>query len=781
MNKPATAADALQPTAEAAWVLTADGFDPLREHGVESRFAVSNGLFGVRAARGMTRGNPGGVPAATYVAGLFDTPGDSPGAPILFPVADWLQVRILLPTEPLVRHPSDVATHRMTLDMKRGALLSAFQGSRPPSPAGQALEISARTLRLVSLADRSLGLQLVELAFAIGDTDVTLEASCDGLDLGFFTERVEQDLGLWGVHSGRQAALAVSASLSVDEQDLSPASRGVLKTSWTWRCRPGQVARLARLVALVRTDAPADDAGRRASAKLADACRTGWRRVVADHEAAWSARWRVGDVKVEGDDKAQEALRFAVYHLSSAANPDDDRVSIGARALTGDDYHGHVFWDTEIYLLPFYTMTWPEAARALLMYRHRTLDGARLKAAAMGCRGALYAWESADTGEETTPLHAIGPDSMVVDILCGKQEQHISADVAYAVWQYWQATGDDVFLLDAGAEILFETARFWSSRAQLESDGCRHIRGVIGPDEYHETIDDNAFTNVMARWNMRRALDVASLLRESWPEQWKSISSKLDLDEAELSGWSLVADTIATGLDPKTGMFEQFEGFEHLERIDLRSYDGRLVPMDLVLGRARLRRSQVIKQADVVALLALLPGEFPGAAGLRNFEYYEPRCSHGSSLSRAMHGLAAARLGLTAMALRFFHETAAIDLSDTHVAIDGGIHIAALGGTWLTAVCGFAGLSMTADGPAVDPRLPAAWQSLSFSVQWHGRSLHIRIDQLERRIEVRLDAGYPITMRVSGQPHRILGGQMLQVDIGTPNGRAPGSRVAQQT
>jgi trehalose/maltose hydrolase-like predicted phosphorylase len=172
-----------------------------------------------------------------------------------------------------------------------------------------------------------------------------------------------------------------------------------------------------------------------------------------------------------------------------------------------------VFWDTEIFLLPFYVLTWPEAARALLMYRFRTLDAARAKAARMGWRGALYAWESADSGAETTPEQVIGPDRRVVDVLSGRQEQHISADVAYAVWQYWQATGDEAFLLDAGAEILLETARFWSSRAQPEADGSRHIRGVIGPDEYHEHIDDNAFTNVMARWNIRRALDVAALLR----------------------------------------------------------------------------------------------------------------------------------------------------------------------------------------------------------------------------------------------------------------------------
>jgi trehalose/maltose hydrolase-like predicted phosphorylase len=228
------------------------------------------------------------------------------------------------------------------------------------------------------------------------------------------------------------------------------------------------------MVAVVRRDSAGLNPGREGRDKLEVAQHLGWRGVLAEHEAAWTSRWRCSHVEVGGDAAAQQALRFAIYHLISAANPADERVSIGARALTGDDYHGHVFWDTEIFLLPFYILTWPEAARALLMYRFRTLDAARAKSARMGWRGALYAWESAETGAETTPERVVGPDRQIIDILCGREEQHISADVAYAVWQYWQATEDDKFLRDAGAEILLETGRFWASRAQMDADGYCH-------------------------------------------------------------------------------------------------------------------------------------------------------------------------------------------------------------------------------------------------------------------------------------------------------------------
>jgi trehalose/maltose hydrolase-like predicted phosphorylase len=750
---------ALEPTADPAWVLDTEGHDPLREGSLESRFAISNGFLGIRGARATTRGARWIVPPRTYVAGLFDTSGTEGAISGLVPAADWLQVRILLPGGPLVHHPGDVSSHRMTLDLRRGALLSA---SRLKTPELGMLRL--RTLRLVSLSERAAGLQLIQMEIEKGDIEITFETSFEGVNLGLVSEHLEQDLGVWRTHSsGKGLAMATASSLQIDGQKLPPNTLGPLKWSWTWTSRPEQVVCFERSVAVTRSDMEGADPGSAARDKLGISRHLGWRGVLAEHEAAWASRWQCSDVELDGDAAAQQALRFAVYHLSGAANPADERVSIGARALTGDDYHGHVFWDTEVYLLPFYTLTWPEAARALLMYRFRTLDGARAKAARMGWRGALYAWESADTGAETAPAEVIGPDRQVIPILCGKQEQHISADVAYAVWQYWQATGDEGFLLDAGAEILLETGRFWSSRAQPEADGRRHIRGVIGPDEYHEHIDDNAFTNVMARWNIRRALDVAALLRERWPECWARLSSRLGLDDAELKQWLNAADTMATGLDPKTGLFEQFAGFFALENIDLTHYAGRSVPMDVVLGRERTQRSQVIKQADVAALLGLLPEEFAGETGAKNFDYYEPRCGHGSSLSRAMHGMVAARLGRSEMALRYFQQTAAIDLADTHAAIDGGVHIAALGGIWMTAVFGFAGLSLQSNGIALDPQLPLNWRSLGFGVQWRGRHLRIKIVQGKQLIEATLEAGEAMTLIVSGQPHELRRDRTLRV------------------
>ena len=614
------------------------------------------------------------------------------------------------------------------------------------------------------MADRAIGLQLIQLDIEAGDEEIALEAGLDGAELGMVPEQLDQDLGVWRTrHSGKTLAMAVAASLWVDGRILPPAALGPLGWSWRWRAHPGQTVCFQRLVAVTRSDVEGQCSGRATRAGLECAEGLGWRGGVARHEAAWAERWMCSDVVVTGDPAAQRALRFALYHLNSAANPADECVSIGARGLTGADYLGHVFWDTEIFLLPFYTLTWPEAARAMLMYRFHTLDGARAKAARMGWRGALYAWESADTGAETTPEQVSGPDRQVIDVFSGRQEQHISADVAYAVWHYWLATADEGFLLDAGAEILLETARFWASRADLEADGRRHIRGVMGPDEYHGHVDDNAFTNVMARWTLHRGLEAAALLRERWPRRWEVLARRLGVDDVELAQWLEAADTLATGLDPATGLFEQFVGYFGLQEIDLAAYAGRSVPMDVVLGREQTAATQVVKQADVVALLALLPEAFAGQSGAANFRYYEPRCSHGSSLSSSLHGLAAARLGDTDMALRYFRQTAAIDLADTHVAIAGGVHMAALGGLWQTAVLGFAGLSLRDDGLALAPRLPPSWTGLDFSVQWRGRRLAVRISQGAQSVEVTLEVGEPMMMVILGASHRLSRDQPLSV------------------
>ena len=326
--------------------------------------------------------------------------------------------------------------------------------------------------------------------------------------------------------------------------------------------------------------------------------------------------------------------------------------------------------------------------------------------------------------------------------------------------QYWRATGDDDFFLCAGAEILLDTARFWASRAVAEADNRRHIRHVIGPDEYHEDVDDNAFTNVMARWNIARALEGVDLLRARWPDRAAALREKLALGDDELADWRDAVARIVVGLDPATGIYEQFAGFHALEPLDLAAYADRTVPIDVVIGRERTQRSQVVKQADVVALMALLPEEFPGAMAERNFRHYEPRCAHGSSLSSGFHALVAARLGDPEMALHFLRQTAALDLElDPNSA--GGVRIAGLGALWQSIILGFAGLDLMGDTLAIDPKMPPQWRSLSFRVRWRGRSVAIRV--AGSTVQVTQTNGEAMEMRIAGATRQLTAGAPLQV------------------
>jgi kojibiose phosphorylase len=280
----------------------------------------------------------------------------------------------------------------------------------------------------------------------------------------------------------------------------------------------------------------------------------------------------------------------------------------------------------------------------------------------------------------------IAPSGEVISVLNGDMEIHITADIAYAVWQYWQGTADDDFFTEYGAEIMLETARFWASRGAVEGDGRYHIRHVIGPDEYHENVDDNAFTNLMAAWNLRKGEETAEWLRRSHPDRWRELSDRLHLSDEEVASWLKVADSIFTIFDSSTLIYEQFAGYFQKDVIDLKKFEPRTAAMDVILGHERINQTNVVKQADVVIALYLLWDQFPADVRLANFHYYEPRTGHGSSLSPSMHALLAARLGEEALARQYLKQASEIDLGNNMGNAAGGVHAASIGGLWQAVV-----------------------------------------------------------------------------------------------
>ena len=684
------------------WVMVEEGFVLAREHEIESLFAIGNGFVGSRGslAEGIALSAP-----ATFVAGVFDAePGRISG---LARIPEWNQLFATVDGSPLRLDSGEPLEHWRALDMRQGILWRYW---RHRDQSGRITRIEG--LRLASLANRHLLLQSVSFTPENYSGHVAVDSPALSRSVHITTA------------SGVSVELVAASRVETPAGSWTPPPSGNVPDSklerWTLDVDLGKTYRLDR-IACVQTSREPAQFGEAACKQQQEASESGIEAALAAHRAAWQARWDASDVVIEGDRGAQRAVRFALYHLISAANPDDEHVSIGARALTGGVYKGHVFWDTEIFMLPFFTLTYPEAARALLMYRYHTLPAARARAARFGYRGALYAWESADTGEDVTPPFVVAPNGEVIRIRVGEQEHHISADIAYAVWRYWQATHDEPFLTGPGAEIVLETARFWASRAAPEQDGRYHIRGVIGPDEYHESVDDNAYTNGMAQFNLEVAVEAATLLAERWPERWRALSERLVVSSDEVERWARIAADMYLGFDSRTGLLEQFRGYFTLQDVDIRAYEPRTAPMDVLLGREQVQRSKIIKQADVVMLLYLLWERFPAEVREANFRYYEPRTGHGSSLSPAIHAAMAARLGHVELAERYFLQAAQIDLANRMGNAAGGVHAGALGGLWQAVVFGFAGLSLSDEKPRQSPNLPGAWRTLRFAVQWRGK------------------------------------------------------------
>jgi trehalose/maltose hydrolase-like predicted phosphorylase len=786
---------------DSSWLLEIDGHDPALEPTIEAVCALVNGYGGTRAA--IEEGSAISRPA-TFIAGIFNTPAqpqtpelDEP-IPEIVVAPNWSRLRIAVEGQSLSLDQAELLEQRRVLDLRQGFLLREW---RVRDSAGRITRL--RSLRFASLDERHALVQLLTLTPENYSGRITLESLLDGrvtnenntIHLAPVEARALEALtpnpspaaageGSESVSpaeregsallspplpsqreraAGGEGQLLTIRTLQSDyvlsfaaHADLRDASGTVITGTivleeytvgqrWEWQAEQGQTYDLHKLVAVVtsRDTAQPNVAAPIVLARLRAA---GAAALFGAHTRAWAARWATADAEIAGDLHIQRQVRFALYHLIGAAHP-DERASIGARALTGERYRGHVFWDTETFIWPFYLSTHPATARALLLYRYNTLAGARNKAQSLGYRGALFAWESTDTGEETTPPVINVPGIGRQPILTGIEEHHLAADIAYAIVQYRQATADDVFFLDYGAEMLLEIGRFWSSRAVLGDDQRYHIRKVIGPDEYHESVDDNAYTNVMAQWTLRRALAAAAELEESYWERWRALAERLNLAQPELDAWRQVADGLVTGYDPDTGLFEQFAGYYNLRQVDLTGHDMADQTMDVKLGWEALGKTQVLKQADVVMLMFLQWDSYSPAARAANFRFYEPRTSHDSSLSASFHALVAARLGDLTMAERYLQQALRIDLDFTRkgwAGATGGVHIAALGGIWQALAYGFLGMRAQDQGLRFEPQIPAHWGQLRIPIKWRGSQL--RVIARPDRAEITVESGAPVAL-----------------------------------
>jgi len=709
----------LRAAGEATWTVVVEGFDPLTERGVEAVLAVANGYFGVRAA--LEEGGPSSNPLV-IVAGVY-VPTTSPARQTLLTLADPAIMNLTINGQPLHKSSVHTTKHLRELDLRRGVSRRAwtFVDREGRSWRWESLRAASATRPECYLYQLRLALEQgdapVEVALTFPRGVVLMSESRDP-QTELVTARDAQTPDLPKVASLAQAARA----------DVEGGSISAL-------VEPGKPLLMSSASPILGVDS----GGENGECDFAS--------LLAEHERAWEERWEVADFGVAGNPGLQQAARFAAYHMLSAAAVNEGLSSIGPRNLSGTAYHGHVFWDTEIFVLPFLALTWPEAARSCLIYRHRTLDAARRRARSYGYEGAFFAWESTDTGEERTPDHVVLPNGPAVRILNGEQENHISADIPYAVVQYWRATGDDAFMLRYGAEVLLECARFWCSRVSPAAQSCYSIRKVIGPDEYHEGVDNNAYTNAMARWTLEEAESYVAELRRSDPEGAKALLRRLGVKPEELREWGQVADSMCRSSFLEDEVVEQFDGFSDLQEMDVVAFRQARVPLDIAVGHEAVQRMRVVKQADVLMALRLLPELWSEASARRNMAYYEPLTTHTSSLSPPIHALLAAWLRDGPLCQKYLEQTVEIDLGNSFLGAASGIHVAALGGLWQALVFGLGGLKFSDRRLEFDPFLPLSVQGLSFTVLWRQRRVDVRVSD-EGILDVKVD-GPPCEVRVN--------------------------------
>lgn len=480
---------------------------------------------------------------------------------------------------------------------------------------------------------------------------------------------------------------------------------------------------------LIATDAAPRRRPRRSPAehRLARASAAGFEQLLCRQRAAWARRWQRVGVTIPDDPEAELALRFALFHLWGLADGRAE-LAVGARGLTGSGYAGHVFWDADVFVLPALVTIDPPAAAAMVAYRLRRLDAARELAQREGRHGARFPWESALDGHDVTPVSGyIGAEP--VPILTGQMEEHITADVAWAVVRNAAWSRREFHLTAEEQRLLADTARYWASRIRYDAQDVGHIDDVIGPDEYHEDVGDNAFTNVMARWNLRTAAQCAAT------------------GEDERRAWCRAAERLADGYDPATLLYEQFRGYFGLEPLLIGELAATPVAADVLLGHDRSSGSQVIKQPDVLMLHQLIPEETAPGSLAANLDFYGPRTAHGSSLSQSVMAALEARAGRPDRALELLKNSLRIDLDDVGGTTAAGVHIGALGGAWQALLFGFLGAGVRGGVLTLAPSLPEAWPRLEARFRCLGTDVRMFVDNSTVRVDasghlrVRLEAG----------------------------------------
>lgn len=716
------------------WHILNVEWDSSNQQNTETLLTLGNGYLG---SRGILEESPVGSQPGTFLAGLFDNTGAQVIEMINAP--NPISFVVSVGGEKLDVAAMDVLDFRRILDMHHGLL---YRETLYRTTVGKR-KIHYESLRFFSMANPHVAALRVAVTPLDHAMTFTVRSAVDTsvTNRGLVTEGAKRH---FHIHEFSNVNGTTYLSTKTLEKEVLIAYASILTAKVNGRTVRKQRRKIEIKVDKGKTAVFTKYFGIYTSGEVSArgirsktiktvrrAAAASFDKIVSLHSRRWQKLWQDCDVRLEGDPPLQRALRFNIYHLLIAASEHSPAgYSVGARCLSGEGYRGHVFWDTEIFLLPFYVHTNPDVARKLLMYRIQQIEAARENARANGYDGVMFPWESADTGDDVTPTWHKDFDGKVIEIHTMKQEHHITADVAYAVWHYFVVTGDVPFMLKGGLELILEAARFWASRVIYDRQRRRYgVKNVIGPDEFHENVDHNVFTNAMAQWTLRTARSLYEQLRHSHPAGVRKIAKSLKLRRSELDGFRKIEERMYFPRDKRNRLLEQFEGYLRKKKLPLPDFEDSGLPrFPTSISLDKIGSTQFIKQPDVVMLAFLLSELFSRESLKRNFVYYEKRTLHKSSLSAPVFGWAAAWLGMRDLAYRYLMIAARTDLKNIYGNTADGMHAAALGGTWQVVVKGFCGVHLENGVLCFDPRLHRKWKSIEFLLRWKGSPLRVRVE-----------------------------------------------------
>jgi len=724
------------------WLVREGEWDPKIQKMRETQFTQGNGYF---CCRGVLEEIPYDSTPGTFLAGLFDRTGAQITELVNCP--NPINLRIDVYGEKLGLIAMDHLHHERVLDMRYGVLnrQTIFRTTHRK-------RVLYQSRRFISMHNKHLGVMEIHVTPMDAAMTLNVQTSIDTSvsNKGVLTEGRKIHYAPYEVSEKdnisylcvrtfeRGTLIAYATSLEICRGNRC---RMVSDRALKLRVHKGETITFRKFF-VVHTSRRIrhSQLKKETIGDLKKARKRGLKRLFEEHTRAWEKLWGCANVEIEGDHGADQALRFNVYHLVIAGNPDQD-VSIGARTLSGEAYRGHVFWDAELFCVPFYIYAFPEIARRQLLYRYDRLDAARAIAASKDYRGALFPWESADTGEECTPSWTKDYDGTIIRITTLDYEHHIVADIAYAIDHYYRATGNAPFMGRVGLEMMFETARFWASRVEHNKKRDRYeIHDAMGPDEFHERVSNSAYTNTLAQWNLQRASEIYRVAKGRNPARLRALMKRLKLSEREVRRWHSIAAKIYIPHSKKKRIIEQFDGYLKLRDPRITQLDPNFMPvMPASVDYRNIAETQLLKQADVVMLLFLFPDRYNIEEKKRNYYYYERRTLHKSSLSPAIHSIVGLEAGDEDKALHYFAHALSTDLSNIHGNAAEGIHAASSGATWQACILGFAGMRVHEDQISFTPRMPENWRGLRFCVHYHGAKL--RVCMAHAQTEILLEGG----------------------------------------